>query len=67
VNAAIDLRMLEIRARRERDVAAAALERLGARPRPRPAARPWARRIGWVLIRIGEQLAGPAPGPARAR
>ncbi len=54
-------------ARRSDDLAAAAQARLARTHRRSPSPHPLVRRIGIALIRLGESIAEPTPGPARAR
>jgi hypothetical protein len=54
-------------ARRSDDLAAAAQARLTRNDHRDPSPRPLARRLGYALIRLGEVIAEPQPGPARAR
>lgn len=65
MQAPIELRLLEGTPRQRQEPAAD--WRFDLRPERRPLLRPMARQIGLALIRLGEGLAEPAPGPRPAR
>lgn len=67
MDATAQVRLHLAHARRTDDLAAAAQARLTRAHQGAPAPRPLARRIGTALIRLGEAIAEPTPGPARAR
>lgn len=67
MNATAQLRLDLAHARRADDLAAAAQARLTSTHDRGSTRRAITRRIGTALIRLGEALAEPHPGPARAR
>jgi hypothetical protein len=67
MDATAQLRLHLAHARRADDLAAAAQARLTRIHDRGSTRRAFARQIGSALIRLGETLAEPNPGPARAR
>jgi len=65
MHAPIELRLLEGHLPQHREPTAD--WRFELHPKRQPLLRPMARQVGLALIRLGERLAEPAPGPRPAR